>query len=741
MRVEKYPIRIIEGNSFTLSIELQQIAWGHGTGTTSEFVPLESDRIRVWLVSKAGERIEAFNAVVSANELLISFDEGICKGLYDIEIFVYRANGTRLHSRLEKRIHIVPTTDKMGIEADTIKLTGAVLLVIDGVSLQWDDTPTEGSGAVVTSDGIYHALQELREDFDNAKIEVDEELDGTSANPVQNKAITEAIEGIEDDLQTLQSNSVNVEVDAQSREFAITNANGVKIGTIKVGTGISGVATLAFKDKAGHEINVTLPNLAYNENTQYLEYIDAIGAHHNTIKLSNLQIKGVFSETPSMGDWALGDLILVGADSSYELNVFDGTNWQSLGSINDISLVADQISFISNSGLESTNVRDAIDEVNVIGNSDSDADLDIADENGKVALRLSGGDIKTKNFDSRNIKISVGDDDEADLDFADDNGHVALRVSGGHIKTKNFDSANVVGKVIKVLIYGNSWAGDAVSYAGPLLDEILNGDAKVHIGFCYQRSSSLQDHYNNADNNSSYEKFFYYNSDNGWVSESSVSFNDALHLENWDIVLLQQVSGSAAIVNSYQPYLSYLIDIISSRANKPVKFGWILARDKFNQSTHEQTPIWNNAKTIAQALLNSTLIDFVVPTGTATENARTTSLDELGIHLTNDGTHLQDGVPCLVEAYCFVLSILNVYGFGNKSINGSKFIPGATIQPNGSVIGVTSGNIVLAQKCAIFAFKNPFVITDIDNLDLETEYQHLKSLETTNTENTSSSES
>lgn len=158
MRVEKYPIRIIEGNSFTLSIELQQIAWGHGTGTTSEFVPLESDRIRVWLVSKAGERIEAFNAVISANELLISFDEGICKGLYDIEIFVYRANGTRLHCRLEKRIHIVPTTDKMGIEVDTIQLTGAVLLVIDGVSLQWDDTPTIGSGAVVTSNGIAEAF-------------------------------------------------------------------------------------------------------------------------------------------------------------------------------------------------------------------------------------------------------------------------------------------------------------------------------------------------------------------------------------------------------------------------------------------------------------------------------------------------------------------------------------------------------------------------------------------------------
>ena len=157
MKVENYPIRIIEGNAFTLSVELQQIAFGHGTGTLSEFVPLESDRIRVWLVSKC-DRIEAFNVAISANELLFSFDRGIKLGLYDIEIFVYRANNTQLHCRLEKRIYIVPTTDNMGIEAETIKLTGAVMLVIDGVSLQWDDTPTIGSGAVVTSNGIAEAF-------------------------------------------------------------------------------------------------------------------------------------------------------------------------------------------------------------------------------------------------------------------------------------------------------------------------------------------------------------------------------------------------------------------------------------------------------------------------------------------------------------------------------------------------------------------------------------------------------
>ena len=316
----------------------------------------------------------------------------------------------------------------------------------------------------------------------------------------------------------------------------------------------------------------------------------------------------------------------------------------------------------------------------------------------------------------------------SDLDIADEGGHIIARFENGHFKTKEFDSENISNRVIRILIYGNSWAGGAVSYAGAILDEILNSDAKVHIGFCYQGNSSLQNHYDNAISNSNYN-WFYWNSDNNdWIKGISISFNDALYYEDWDIVLLQQLSGSAGTANTYE-HLNDLIDIISSRASKPVKFGWILARDKFDSSkNYSIVPIWENAMNIAQSLLNKTLIDFVIPTGTATENARTTTLNNLGtVGLTQDGTHLQDGVPCLVEAYCFALSVLNVYGFGSKSINGSKFIPGETIQPHGSVVGVTdNNNIKLAQKCAIFAFKKPFEITQVENLSI---------IESTNTGN------
>lgn len=74
----------------------------------------------------------------------------------------------------------------------------------------------------------------------------------------------------------------------------------------------------------------------------------------------------------------------------------------------------------------------------------TNADLDIADDYDNVVMRLSEGHVKTKNFDSRDVKAFVGDEDNADLDFSDEQGNVVMRVANGHVKTKNFDSSTVL---------------------------------------------------------------------------------------------------------------------------------------------------------------------------------------------------------------------------------------------------------------------------------------------------------
>ena len=77
-----------------------------------------------------------------------------------------------------------------------------------------------------------------------------------------------------------------------------------------------------------------------------------------------------------------------------------------------------------------------------VEDNNNSSDLEIGDENGNVLARFSGGHIKTKNFDSADIKTNIEDNDNSsDLEIGDENGNVLARFSGGHIKTKNFDSA------------------------------------------------------------------------------------------------------------------------------------------------------------------------------------------------------------------------------------------------------------------------------------------------------------
>lgn len=76
--------------------------------------------------------------------------------------------------------------------------------------------------------------------------------------------------------------------------------------------------------------------------------------------------------------------------------------------------------------------------------SDADADLDFADDYNNVVMRLSGGHVKTKNFNSRDFKTFVGDEKDADLDFSDEQGNVVMRVANGHVRTKKFDSSTVL---------------------------------------------------------------------------------------------------------------------------------------------------------------------------------------------------------------------------------------------------------------------------------------------------------
>ena len=138
--------------------------------------------------------------------------------------------------------------------------------------------------------------------------------------------------------------------------------------------------------------------------------------------------------SPSVGDWAL-----VGTDSPFAVYVCEtaGTWTDSGGEYGEGSI--DLSDYATKDEVEE--VSDAVAKAPT-ADADDEYDLAISDEQGYKLVGFKNGHIKTKNFDSSQIKEPVDTDtSEADLDINDDQGYTLVRFEGGHIKTKNFDSS------------------------------------------------------------------------------------------------------------------------------------------------------------------------------------------------------------------------------------------------------------------------------------------------------------
>ena len=118
---------------------------------------------------------------------------------------------------------------------------------------------------------------------------------------------------------------------------------------------------------------------------------------------------------------------------------------------------------------------------------------------------------------------------------------------------------------------------------------------------------------------------------------------------------------------------------------------------------------------------SDTGIELLLPCGTAIQNARTTPLDSLGDqgHLF-DYLHLQDGIPCLIEAYAATAALLARYGLSDQVWTDTtwvdqQWLKAKNIQEiNGAPVGMSEENRAIAKQCAIKAIENPLSITTIE---------------------------
>lgn len=199
---------------------------------------------------------------------------------------------------------------------------------------------------------------------------------------------------------------------------------------------------------------------------------------------------------------------------------------------------------------------------------------------------------------------------------------------------------------LKVLFIGNSFSMDTVEYLGQIAKGC--GVQEVLIGNLYQGGCSIQKHLSQARS----MMFAYdYSTTDGteWQSRGRNCIKTALQSEEWDWVVIQHgtLDGSRYAEEASYEKLPELIQYVKTHvgADTRVAFNMTWVGEP---NSHEELIAFGNDqqryyKAIAQVMQNIVAptegLDLVSPTGTAINNARTTTVRPLfrdGYHLSPD---------------------------------------------------------------------------------------------------------
>ena len=263
-----------------------------------------------------------------------------------------------------------------------------------------------------------------------------------------------------------------------------------------------------------------------------------------------------------------------------------------------------------------------------------------------------------------------------------------------------FFLTTIYAREIKVLAIGNSFSDDAVEH---YLYQIgaVNGDTLI-IGNLVIGGASLELHDNNATQNNpaySYRKIV-----NGvrTVTEQT-TLEKGIKDEDWDYISLQQVSQNAGRYDTFFPYLPRLIDYVKKHTTNPgmqlvLHMTWAYAQDAthsgFANYDKDQQFMYDKIVETINKVSDELQVPTIIPSGTAIQNARTSSLDDT---LCRDGFHLELTYGRYTAA-CTWYEVLT----GNCVV-------GNTYKPE------TIDNIkaFIAQISAHFAVVNPNKITNL----------------------------
>ena len=265
---------------------------------------------------------------------------------------------------------------------------------------------------------------------------------------------------------------------------------------------------------------------------------------------------------------------------------------------------------------------------------------------------------------------------------------------------------------VSILFIGNSLTQDGIAYL-PYLLKNYYPDIKFKFYIWYNGGYTLAQQYTKFTNNE-YCEIFSIAEDTATWTNMVLRMSDVLSMYQFDIVCLQEyfnykTSYTDTDLTDWNNCRNYITS--NYTGGNGLEFVTLFHAPKRDDAQS----IFNLAVAGNCLELQKTIADDMIPNGIAVYRALSTDLDNLGDqgHLSPDGTHTQEGLPCLLQTYVTACWLFDRFGIARSvygcpmrmttAIYNSINVPGPNLG-TGVITGTDAQNL-LAQEVAIQAYK------------------------------------
>ena len=254
---------------------------------------------------------------------------------------------------------------------------------------------------------------------------------------------------------------------------------------------------------------------------------------------------------------------------------------------------------------------------------------------------------------------------------------------------------------ISILAIGNSFSVDAMEYLYGYLRQA--GYTDIFLGNLYIGGCTLQTHAGNITNGTAAYRY-YTNSTGSWSYIEGKDAVSAMQSRKWDYVSMQQASGWSGMPDSYEPYLSTVVDAVKTYCPDAKRI-WHMTWAYQANSSHSDFPKYGCVQirmynAILDAVRTKVLargdFDCIIPSGTTIQNLRTSYI---GDTVPRDGYHLSSDIGRVATARTWL-----------KQISGCDLAP-IDCKPQGYSYNLTAAQSAAVKDAVEKAFAHPMEVS------------------------------